>query len=150
MGRDDVRQLIEQLRADVPGAVAAVTPMLAGMFGSPESRAASVSGGPADEAVLADPVLAGRLNGMLDEALRQGTIGLGIDLVAGSVIPADFDPAAVTAPVALFYGAAEVIVPPEHGRWWAERLPAATLHEVPGAGHLLPLTAWADILAALS
>lgn len=36
------------------------------------------------------------------------------------------------------------------GRWWVERLPAATVHEVPGAGHLFPLTAWAQVLATVS
>lgn len=123
--------------------------MLAATVTSAASRAAAVSDGPADAAVLADPALAARLDGMLVEAFRQGTAGLGADLVSGVVVAADFAAADVTAPVALFFGAGDVIVRPEHGPWWAERLPDATVQEVPGAGHLLPLVAWAEVLAAV-
>ena len=36
----------------------------------------------------------------------------------------------------------------EHGRWYEGRLACAELTVVPGAGHLLPLDRWAEILAA--
>jgi pimeloyl-ACP methyl ester carboxylesterase len=49
--------------------------------------------------------------------------------------PWDFDLADVSAPVHLFYGAADAMVPATNGEWLAERLPRATLSIQPDAGH---------------
>jgi len=60
--------------------------------------------------------------------------------------PWGFDPAAITAPVAIWQGGADRLVPAA----WADRLaaaiPTATVHHRPGEGHALGLAAWRDIL----
>src|SRR5690606_34787919 len=110
-----------------------------------------VGAGPADEAVLAaDPGRAQRLGAMVAESFAQGAVGMAADIVSYTVVPWGFDPGAVGARTTAFYGDADVIVPPAHGEWYASRVPSAELRRVPGAGHLLAVTAWADILAAVS
>ena len=49
--------------------------------------------------------------------------------------PWDFDLIDVVAPVVLAYGEADVMVPPAHGAWLHDALPASTLTVHPGAGH---------------
>ena len=49
--------------------------------------------------------------------------------------PWDFALDAVVAPVHLFYGASDAMVPALNGEWLAGRLPQATLTIVPDAGH---------------
>ncbi len=71
------------------------------------------------------------------------------DIVADQIVPWGFDPAAIGAPVTLFYGADDVAVSAEHGRWYAQRLAAAQLHVVPDAGHLVVMTEWRSILGAI-
>jgi pimeloyl-ACP methyl ester carboxylesterase len=62
----------------------------------------------------------------------------------------EVDPAAVGAPVTLFYGDADAVVTPDHGRYWRKVLADAELRVLPGGGHLLPLTEWAEILASVT
>ena len=57
-------------------------------------------------------------------------------------------PAAAVAMVAA--GAADEIVTPAHGEWYTAQVPGSTLRVVAGAGHLVALTAWADVLAAVA
>ncbi|MGW5238717.1 alpha/beta hydrolase [Monashia sp. NPDC004114] len=62
----------------------------------------------------------------------------------------DFDLASVVAPVWLWYGDHDRMVPIAHGRWLHERLPTSTLVVREGAGHhgtLLPY--WSQILTIL-
>jgi pimeloyl-ACP methyl ester carboxylesterase len=144
--------LIEQLKGD-PGAA---TGVLAGVFAEmaaapPEAMAGMVGAGPADAAALeGDAGRATRLGTMVAESFAQGAVGLAADIVSYTVVPWGFDPGAVGAPTTAFYGDADVTVPPTHGEWYASRVPGAELRRVPGAGHLVALTAWADILAAVS
>jgi pimeloyl-ACP methyl ester carboxylesterase len=101
--------------------------------------------GAADAATRERPGVAEALRAMFAEAGRQG--GNAFDVVAGSII----DPlptGEVHAPVRLWYGDADLAIGVEHGRWYAERLTRAELTVVPGAGHLLPLDRWGEILAA--
>lgn len=57
----------------------------------------------------------------------------------------------VSCPVTLWYGERDVNAPVRNGRWLAERLPAATLHVLPGLGHLESLVrSWRAILTDLS
>lgn len=44
-------------------------------------------------------------------------------------------------PVLLLHGADDTLIPPAASRWLAERLPQATLVELPGLGHNAPLVA---------
>ncbi len=59
---------------------------------------------------------------------------------------------AIAVPSLVAFGTEDALCPPEFHRDIAERLPNAELHEVPGAGHLLPLEAperTADLLNRL-
>jgi pimeloyl-ACP methyl ester carboxylesterase len=58
--------------------------------------------------------------------------------------------AGVQAPVALFCGDADLVAGPEHGRWWEMVLGQAPVSVVPDAGHLVVLTAWAQILSVVT
>ena len=73
-----------------------------------------------------------------DWGRRYGIDGWLEDDLALFARPWGFSPAAVTAPVELIYGEADVLVPAAHGRAWAQRLPAAMLTIVPNAGHWMP------------
>ncbi|HZY27409.1 MAG TPA: alpha/beta fold hydrolase [Jiangellaceae bacterium] len=151
---EQFRAMTPGVRADPAGAV----PMLAGAFAAfvdaPDQAVESVTGGPADDVVLADPAPRDRLVAMLAEAFRAGAEGAAADVIALNVVPDDVQlreiAVAVGAPVSLFYGDADAVAGPEHGRWWERSIPDSALHVIPGAGHLVALTAWHDILAAVT
>lgn len=81
----------------------------------------------------------------LCDAVTQGIAGVVHDVTlqfTPSQVPLD----AVTAPVRLVYGAQDTVCPPAFGRWYAARLPDATLDVIDGAGHLVLLERWTEIL----
>jgi pimeloyl-ACP methyl ester carboxylesterase len=47
-----------------------------------------------------------------------------------------FDISTIDVPVAVWQGGQDLMVPPAHGRWLAERIPNCTGHLHPGEGHL--------------
>ncbi|MGH8824552.1 MAG: alpha/beta fold hydrolase [Jiangellaceae bacterium] len=151
---EQFRTMTPGVRADPAGAV----PMLAGAFAAyveaPDQAVESISGGPADESALADPARRDRLVAMLAEAFRAGSEGAAADVVTLNVVPDDVElrgiAEAVRAPTSLFYGDADAVAGPEHGRWWEQTVPDSRLHIVPGAAHLVALTAWRDVLAAVT
>ena len=71
-------------------------------------------------------------------------------VVEAQARPLAVDLGAVPCPVQLWYGDADEVTPPAFGRWYADRLPHATLTVVEGAAHYLALTRWSEILAALT
>lgn len=148
---DENMAMMEPLRDDPGGAVEVLTPVFAEMAASPAAGVAAVMGGPDDEAVLAaDPGLRDRLEAAMAEAFAQGSVGVAADIVSYTLVPWGFDPAAVGARTAAFYGAGDPIVTPAHGQWYVDRIPEAELRVVPGVGHLVVAPAWAEILAAVS
>jgi pimeloyl-ACP methyl ester carboxylesterase len=147
---DEYRAVNHALRADPPSAAARLAPYFALVVADPAGSIDTMAAGRADEAVLADPARHAQVLAMLTEAFRQGEAGVVSDIVAVNIAPAGFDPAAVGAPTTLVYGTDDVLVGPEHGRYWAGIVPGARLHLVEGAGHLVALTEWAPILAAAS
>ncbi|MDX6699047.1 MAG: hypothetical protein QOE65_2444 [Solirubrobacteraceae bacterium] len=70
------------------------------------------------------------------EAFRQGTEGAVLDYRALGT-PWGFDLADVAAPVTLWHGETDRVVPAAHTPRLAARLPHADPHVVPGAGHLV-------------
>jgi pimeloyl-ACP methyl ester carboxylesterase len=52
------------------------------------------------------------------------------------ITPWGFDPTTIAVPVAVWYGDADLMVPPAHGAWLASHLPSATAHHHPSDGHL--------------
>ncbi len=114
-----------------------------------DDATALLTAGPADEAVLAaDAALRERVIAMLGEAMAQGPIGVAADVVSYTVADWGFDPASIGAPTTCIYGAADRLVPPAHGEWWAARIPEARVEVVDGAGHLVVVPAWPRVLAA--
>jgi pimeloyl-ACP methyl ester carboxylesterase len=79
------------------------------------------------------------------EAFRQGTRGAVLDYRAlGS--PWGFRPEDVAAPVTLWQGEDDRIVPPSHAEYLATRLPRAKLERLPGEGHLILISHAGEIL----
>ncbi|HEY4377964.1 MAG TPA: alpha/beta hydrolase [Acidimicrobiales bacterium] len=121
---------------------------------------------PCDEALAREHVLEGadaarrrvydELPGALDamaagvlDSVAHGLDGLTRD-IALQVEPPDIDLATIGCPVHLWFGTEDATAPPSFGRWLADHLPHAQLEVLDGAGHLLLLTEWAAVLAALA
>ena len=79
------------------------------------------------------------------DAVAHGLDGLVRDLEL-QVEPPDVDWRTVAAPVDLWYGERDTAAPPAFGEWWVAQLPWGELTVVPGAGHLVALARWEDIL----
>jgi pimeloyl-ACP methyl ester carboxylesterase len=63
----------------------------------------------------------------------------------------DIDPAQLEVPTWLWFGDADRMVPPSHGRWYADRIPNSTLVPRPGKGHGSTLFEyWDDMLTTLT
>lgn len=71
----------------------------------------------------------------MDHGLSRGDEGWIADLAALTG-PWGFDLDAVTAPIELWHGTVDRMVPVAHGQWLAEHLPTAVPHLEPGQGHL--------------
>jgi len=105
--------------------------------------------GPADRAALADPAIRDVLTREFQEAFRRGGAGAAED---GLIYGADWgiDLAAIRAPVHLWHGEDDRIVPPAMGRWVAERIPGARATFKVGEGHFsIVIHHLAEILEAL-
>jgi pimeloyl-ACP methyl ester carboxylesterase len=62
----------------------------------------------------------------------------------------DIDPADLEVPTWLWYGELDRMVPPSHGRWFADRIPNSTLVPRPGMGHGSTLfECWDDMLTTI-
>ena len=97
--------------------------------------------------VASVPGLADTLAAALVEGVRRGLDGVAADVEAQNR-PFPVDLGAVTCPVTLWWGDADAVTPVAFARWYARRLPAATLTTFPGAGHYLAVARWADLLTA--
>lgn len=145
--------MAEALARDPATALAGLLQAFDGMAGAVAADAdaarSQVCSGPADQALLgARPEIADAIARMVQAGLAPGEAGVATDVCADQVLPWGFDPGAVTVPTTCWYGTEDVAVPPAHGAWYAERIPAATLTEVPDVGHLVVVPAWPQILAA--
>jgi pimeloyl-ACP methyl ester carboxylesterase len=105
--------------------------------------------GPADEGALGANGVRARLCEMLQAAFVQGTGGLAADIAGYCLQPWGFEPESVEAETLLLYGSRDALAGPRHGRWWQSQLPDARLEVVPGAGHLLVVPMWAQVLSHL-
>jgi pimeloyl-ACP methyl ester carboxylesterase len=140
---DQFRPLAGLARGDAVQAARSIAEQSGWYAQQPESALAAWATA-SDLEVRSRPGASEALTAMMREGARQGGAGVAFDVVAGS----RGDPLplrGVRAPVHLWYGDADAIGP-EHGRWYRDRLPGATLTVLPGAGHLLPLASWGPIL----
>jgi pimeloyl-ACP methyl ester carboxylesterase len=118
---------------------------------SPESLLGSMIG----ELAGADAVVLERLGSpeqvtaFMRESVRTGTAGVIDDYrVIGE--PWGFDPATITAPIRIWQGGSDTMVPPFFARWLGTRIPRSTVRVVRGEGHIsLQHNRGYDILADL-
>jgi pimeloyl-ACP methyl ester carboxylesterase len=142
---EESRPMLPAVRADPVGALPSVAEGLEGMMAQPDALATS-DPSPADAETRAQPGVLQAYTAMMREAGRQQGAGIAFDLVAGARddrLPLD----AVNIPARLWYGAGDEYIKAEHGRWYAERIAGSRLNEIEGAGHLLPVLRWREILA---
>ena len=80
-----------------------------------------------------------------------GALGAGLQAIAPDGVSVFAGAGVVMAHGAchVWAGEQDRLVGPEHGTWLADTIPRATLVTYPNAGHLFPITHWAEILAAL-
>jgi pimeloyl-ACP methyl ester carboxylesterase len=103
--------------------------------------------GPAERAALV-PETRPTVLRMVREAFRQGTAGVVADYrTFGS--DWGFPPNVITAPVTVFHGEADGLVPLAQAERLADDLPAGTLVRVPDAGHFLHATHGELIMSSL-
>jgi pimeloyl-ACP methyl ester carboxylesterase len=103
---------------------------------------------PADQAALEDEALATALRTTMDEAFRQGVGGYAQDIVV-QARAWSFDPRAIVAPVWVFHGDADTLVPVAHAHHTAELIPGARLVTRPDQGHISILTEIPQLAADL-
>lgn len=105
-------------------------------------------GGPAaDRRWISSPSFEGGAVEDLREAMRNGPSGYVTDLEL-LARPWPFPIDAIRVPVELWHGDDDEVIPVQHGRYLAEHIPRATLHECPGEGHLVLWNHLDEVLAA--
>lgn len=122
-GEEPLRALIEPWRLEM---------VSAGPQGTFDAMATVLS--PPDQAVFTGSE-AERMHASVALALRDGVDGWLDDDLAFTQ-PWGFDLEEVRVPVFLWQGEQDLMVPPAHGRWLAERLPQCTARLLPDDGHL--------------
>ena len=106
------------------------------------------SWGDADDRVLAAPPALAMMKRSSREAARQGVAGFQAD-VAGALTPWGFAVSDVHQQVHLWWGESDINTDQFGLDYLAASIPHATLVTYPGEGHLLPISRWGDLLAAL-
>jgi len=102
-----------------------------------------------DNEIVEWPGVTASLLRSMRESMVAGTSGGGWDNVAW-IGPWDVDLDEVRRPVDLWYGGDDGRHPPGDAEWLADHLPDATLHLLPGEGHLLVIEHVREILETLT
>ena len=102
----------------------------------------------ADQEVLTEPELRGRMIANSTELYRQGGRGM-YDEALVLARPWGFEPAELTVPVHIWQGGRDETVPPAMAQHLAEAIPDARLRFYPHEGHHLLYRFWPEILAGL-
>jgi pimeloyl-ACP methyl ester carboxylesterase len=98
-----------------------------------------------DAQVLARPAVRAMFARDLAEAFRQGAAAMALDL-ALEARPWHLPLGSIRAPVALWHGEADWLVPASASRHLAAAVPAARGHYLPGEGHFMVFDRWPEIL----
>ena len=102
----------------------------------------------ADQAVLSEPALRGRMIANSEELYRQGGRGM-YDEALVLARSWGFDLGRISVPVTIWHGARDTTVPSAMARHLAEAIPGAELRTYPDEGHHLLYRYWPEILASL-
>jgi pimeloyl-ACP methyl ester carboxylesterase len=103
----------------------------------------------ADQEVLSEPDLRGRMIANSSELYRQGGRGM-YDEALVLARPWGFEPADLKVPVQIWQGGRDETVPPAMAAHLAEEIPGAQLRFFPDEGHHLLYRYWREILTALA
>jgi pimeloyl-ACP methyl ester carboxylesterase len=103
----------------------------------------------ADAGALSRPGVQDRLELMMRDAFRQGTIGVVTDILSYTARPWGFDLGDVQAETLLVYGGSDALVDRAHAAWYRAHLPHTDVQIVPDVGHLVVVPAWASVLEHL-
>jgi len=148
----ELRALIELLRRDPEAALDRVRRRCWWYAEDWEQIFAGIGSDPdhddPDDRLMARPEIMEPMRAWFREGARQGSEGYVEDWIAEQS-SWGFSAADVSHEVHVWAGEQDRLVGPEHGTWLADTIPRATLVTYPNAGHLFPITHWAEILAAL-
>ncbi|MEV0894055.1 alpha/beta hydrolase [Promicromonospora sp. NPDC050262] len=137
-GEPAVREIVGQMAAAVRGNTPADVGTSMASLLPPVDLAVLTAGYGADNAAT------------MDHGLSRSDEGWVADLTA-LTSPWGFDLDDITAPVELWHGALDQMVPVTHGQWLTAHLPTAVAHLTPGDGHLsLAVGSLGEKLRALS
>lgn len=141
--------VIALLDADRAAGMAAIRKSLAWYAGDGWKTLFAESWGEADDRVLAQPGVLGPMKTWLREGARQGSAGFEADEFV-ALTPWGFSVSDVGQPVRVWCATADVQVPMANANYLATSIPRASLITFPDAGHLFPISHWAEMLAALN
>lgn len=139
-----MQMLADYAPADRAGAVALVAQVAESWVGDPDAFIFTGELPPADHAVLAHDELGANLRAQILEGLRS-TAGIAHDSVA-LYRPWGFDVDDVSVPTSIWHGTADGVVHLDNGRWLADHVDGAQLHEIDEGGHFIALSHWREIL----
>lgn len=103
----------------------------------------------ADAAALSRAGVQDRLELMMRDAFRQGTIGVVTDILSYTARPWGFDLTDVQAETLLVYGQDDALIDRAHAAWYGQHVPHVQAEIVPGVGHLVVVPAWGRVLEHL-
>nr|VFJ57433.1 MAG: Pimeloyl-ACP methyl ester carboxylesterase [Candidatus Kentron sp. FM]VFJ60415.1 MAG: Pimeloyl-ACP methyl ester carboxylesterase [Candidatus Kentron sp. FM]VFK21444.1 MAG: Pimeloyl-ACP methyl ester carboxylesterase [Candidatus Kentron sp. FM] len=102
----------------------------------------------ADVRHLQDPNVRTRFKNNAPEATRRGSRGWAREAKI-QLAPWGFQPEEIKIPVHLWYWQDDPAIPPQMGRYLADRIPNTIPHFLPGGGHLSIIDHYAEILQGL-
>ena len=140
-----MQMLADGAASDAEGTSAFVGQVAQAWVGDPDAFIFSGTLAPADREVLDDPTLGGNLRAQILEGLKT-TDGIARDSVA-LYKPWGFAVDDVAVPTSIWHGTEDGVTHVENGRWLAEHIPGAQLHELDDGGHFILLSQWREILA---
>lgn len=143
-------RFLDTLALDHPGAARGLWRMMEPvMRHAPAAVTGSLRRQPRDSELLATDEARRRVAEAMALSMEQGTRAM-IDDWARCYRPWDFDPAAVRAPVHLWHGEQDGLVPIRMARHLHAELPGSVLTELPDTGHIGTLSVFGDVLAAVA
>jgi pimeloyl-ACP methyl ester carboxylesterase len=144
---DEQVAMIDGMRSDPAAAIDQMAAMFAPMIADSSLRTTLIAPGPADTRTLeTDSDLSARVDTMLDEAFLKGAAGMATDIASYTMADWGFEPSNITVPTVVYSASDDVAVPPAHGQWYADHIPAA--HHVVESrwGHLVITKVWRTIV----
>jgi pimeloyl-ACP methyl ester carboxylesterase len=143
----EVRDLTELVRTDLAAARDGVRARCQ-WFERGWQTMVEPAGSNPDDVLLSQRAVFEPMRELMREAARQGIAGYVDDWIAES-LPWQFSPRRVHHDVHVWWGDADELVPRADAEALASTIARSTLTVLPGEGHLLLITRWAEVLTAL-